>query len=245
MLKVSRISKSPHSGKRVSETLAEQLTLNVRLRDEATFDSFHCVREVRPAVNALQARTENLLYLYGPTDSGRSHLLQAACHYEPGLALYLPLSDLRPCAPADVLEGAESASLVCLDDVDAVIGSADWEEALFHLMNRALHSHTRLVFSAGCAPRQLGVVLPDLLSRLSWSVVFALPETDDEQLRALLLLRASQRGIQLSEPAVEYIMRRCERRSSAVMALLERLDKMSLAQGRHLTRDFVAEVMNG
>lgn len=228
--------------KQVARAQPEQLTLNVGLRDEATFTTFLADSKLQPLLIALQNQQERLVYLYGASGTGRSHLLQAACHQEPG-SLYFPLAELHHFSPQQVLEQVEQAALVCLDDIDCIAGHPAWEEAFFHLINRCLLSETRLVFSAQVAPRQLSVNLKDLRSRLSGAVVFALPVLSDEQLRELLQLRVHLRGMKINARAVDYIFRRTQRSTNALIQVVDVLDELSLVRGRELTREFVQEVL--
>ena len=71
----------------------------------------------------------------GPVRSGKTHLLNGAClaARDGGrTAFYLALRRLDANDTAS-LQGLETTDLVCIDDLDAVAGSAPWEEALFHL----------------------------------------------------------------------------------------------------------------
>jgi DnaA family protein len=60
----------------------------------------------------------------------------------------------------------------CLDDLQAIAGKADWEEALFHLFNRLRDSGRRLLIAASTSPRELPVKLADLKSRLTLALIF-------------------------------------------------------------------------
>ena len=66
-----------------SHSLKHQLSLEVRLRDDATLDNFLALPKVQPLVGALQNQLdpsgESVIYLYGPAGTGKSHLLQASC----------------------------------------------------------------------------------------------------------------------------------------------------------------------
>ena len=127
---------------------------------------------------------------------GRSHLLQAAClrfEQRGEAAVYLPLAEVAEYGP-ELLDGLDQSELVCLDDLDAVAGRADWEEALFHLFNRLRDSGRRLLLAATASPRELPVQLPDLQSRLTLALVFQLHALSDEDKLRALQLRASRRG---------------------------------------------------
>ena len=53
------------------------------------------------------------------------------------------------------MQGIETLDLVCLDDVDRVLGRADWELALFNLYNRARQCGCALLVAGNAAPRPL------------------------------------------------------------------------------------------
>jgi DnaA family protein len=233
--------------KRPRVTEARQLPLPVALRDDATVENFRFADQqqalrdilVNPASDA-----GGLVYLWGAVDSGRTHLLQAACqNWPPGDALYLPLTELRGLPPAEVLAGVEQLRLVSLDDIQAVVGDAAWEEALFHCHNRAQATGCRLWISGDCPPMRLPVRLADLASRLSAALVFQLQSPGDAEKAEILRYRAGRRGLEMSVEVTDYILRRAPRSLSELLALLERLDGESLASQRALTIPFVRSSM--
>lgn len=228
-----------------------QLSLGVKLRDEATFANFFSGPNgaVVAAVQALAepegVTDENVIYLWGALGSGRSHLLQAACHHvaqQNGLAMYLPLDQVLVHGP-DVLQGMEEFDLLCLDQVDAVAGNEAWEEGLFHLYNRLRERQGRLLVSSDAAPRSTPFVLPDLASRLGWGVVYQLQMLDDEGKQDMLKLRAELRGLHLPDEVARYILSRGARGMVELFAALEQLDQASLQAQHRLTIPFVKRVM--
>ncbi|MDH3991994.1 MAG: DnaA regulatory inactivator Hda [Gammaproteobacteria bacterium] len=229
------------------DTRQHQLALEVQLRDDATLENFLAAPAVQPLVLALQqqiaAQGEPIIYLYGPGGTGKSHLLQAACHLAGSGALYLPLAELVEYGPEDVLQGVETLELVCLDDVHAVLGKDDWELALFDLCNRARQWGCRLLVAADAAPRALAVALADLRSRLSWGIVYQLPQADDDAKDAILRFRAARRGLTLSAEVSAYIVSRAPRSLESLLALLDTLDKASLAEQRALSIPFVKQTL--
>ena len=224
-----------------------QLALEVRLRDEATFDNFLASRTTRPLVDALQRQSgeagEAIIFIYGPGGCGKSHLLQAACQGAGGRALYLPLAELRHCPADELLQGVESRDLVCLDDVHRVLGDESWEEALFHLCNRAREQGCRLLVAADAAPRALALKLEDLRSRLGWGIVYQLTRPGDEEKAAILRFRAARRGLTLSAEVAAFIVSRAPRALDQLLDLLERLDRASLARQRALSIPFVKQIL--
>lgn len=222
----------------------QQLTLRIGLRDSATFANFLAGENAAP-LHLLQQESEPFVYLWGGVGSGRSHLLQAACHAETSRGdrpAYLPLAELAK-AGVDLLDGLEQMSLVCLDDLQAVAGDRAWEEGLFHLYNRVRDAGGRLLAAADASPAALGVGLADLRSRLGWGPVFQLQSLDDAGKLAALQLRARARGMELSEEVGAYLLRHCPRDMHALFELLERLDQASLTAQRRLTIPFVRDLI--
>jgi len=228
-----------------------QLPLGVRLRDDATFANYY------PGANAAALGyvermcetdadwAENLIYLWGAPGIGRSHLLQAAClrmEQFGGRAVYLPLDAVAMYGP-QLLDNLERCDLVCIDEVDLVAGHPTWEEALFHLFNRLRDAGRRLLLSASAPPREVPIKLPDLKSRLTLALVFQLHGLSDEDKLRALQLRASRRGLHLTDEVGRFILTRGSRSMNSLFELLEQLDHASLQAQRKLTIPFLKETL--
>jgi DnaA family protein len=221
-----------------------QLPLPVGLADEATFDNF-LARPGREAVLSAArgaAAAEPLSFLHGGAEGGKSHILQALCHQRAG-SVFLPLGDVAAFAPERVLADLEQASLIALDDAHAIAGRAEWEESLFHLVNRARQAGCPLWLAATRPPADLGVALPDLRSRLAGGLLWALPAPSEEDKLAILRFRAQRRGLQLGEAVARYLVTRGSRSLRDLLACLDRLDTASLQLQRPLTIPLVRSVM--
>jgi len=232
----------------MAEFQASQLSLSIGLRDDATFANFY-PGDNGYLLDALRALIggagEAFQYVYGPHDSGKSHLLQALCHQADAAGLrsvYLPLDELALLSP-DLLEGLEALDLVCIDDLNLVAGRAKWEIALFHCFNRLRDAGKILVISADAPPAKLGVKLPDLSSRLAWGITSALHKLDDEQKTAAFKLRARERGLELTDEVARYILHRSPRTLRELFDMLSVLDHASLMAQRKLTIPFVKETL--
>ncbi len=227
--------------------MSAQLSLSVALQDHATFANYYTETQ-NASLEHLRASAlgqgEQFLYCYGSLGVGRSHLLQACCHLaEDRAALYLALQSYHELSP-EIFEGLEHLDLICLDDIDCVLGQREWEEALFHLYNRLRDHGTRLIVSASIPPQQLTTVLPDLKSRLSWGLVLALHELNDEEKIRALQLRARKRGLELSDEAAHFLLNHCPRNMQDLFEALDKLDKASLIAQRKLTIPFIKTVIN-
>ncbi len=186
---------------------------------------------------------ESFVYIRGTPGSGRSHLLEAACHEarENGRpAIYL--AGLQTYEP-DILRDLEAIPLVCLDDVHLIAGAGDWELALFHLINGIRDKGNRLLVSADRAAGQLPVRLGDLRSRLLGAFSIETDRLSDEQKLAALQIRACNRGFEMSDEVGRYILGRTDRSMGNLIRLLQRLETETLAHQRKLTIPFVKRTL--
>jgi DnaA family protein len=228
-----------------------QLPLAVQLPDDETFASFYPGQNAQLITmlkNAAIGEGVPLVYFWGWKGTGRSHLLHATCaevnSSRHQTAVYIPLDRYEQYQP-DILDGMERMPLLCLDNLDAIAGKRQWEEALFNLFNRWKDvSHGSLIMSANTVPRKLGLCLPDLASRLDWGVAYQLHELDDEGKLGALQLRAALRGFKLPVDAGRFLLNRLSRDMRTLLTALDKLDNASLHAQRKLTIPFIKEVMD-
>lgn len=235
----------------MEQMLGGQMSLGLALRDEAQFDNFITGREAQAWLELLAdcRRWQDPIFLVTPAGFGCSHLLQASCHsaQQQGLAVqYLALADLFSIEglPAEeVFEGLEQLDLLVLDDVHLLAQLPLWQEALFHLYNRISASHCQLLMGSHQLASQLDLGLKDLQSRLTWGLSLNFPNLSDSELIELLIMRATGRGMLLSQEVANFIVSRAERSPQALMQLLDRLDRASLLDQRRLTIPFVKDYL--
>ncbi|WP_430391145.1 DnaA regulatory inactivator Hda [Dyella sp. 20L07] len=180
------------------------------------------------------------LYLCGPTGSGKSHLLMAACQAAIGggrTVQYLPLASMGDKAAA--IRGVAGSEFLALDDLGAIAGNREAEHAMFDVYNRAKAEGATLLFAADALPTQLGLSLPDLRSRLGACQQALLKPLDDAERRAVLRQQASSRGIELDDTVLDWLFNRYARDLGALLDLLDRLDQASLAAQRRITVPFL------
>ncbi len=223
-----------------------QLTLQLQLRDDAKFSNFlpGANQSLLTSLNQLVVGQGESIYLWGSLGVGRSHLLQACCHAASEKdvpVIYLSLADVH--IKPKMLEGMEKLVMVCLDDINAVVGDAKWEEALFHFYNKAREGNTRLLIAGDDMPQRLPIKLADLRSRLTALLSFQVAGLNDEQKILALQLRAKNRGLQLPKEVGTYLINRYPRDMAALFSVLEALDQASLVAKRRLTIPFVKLVL--
>ena len=195
-----------------------QLPLEISPRPEPSFENFLAGAngEALAAVRALAEGTlrEAIVYLWGPPGSGRSHLLRAAARANP--------------------------SLVVADDVEALDPQA--QQALFNAVNAARDGRGAVLAAGGSPPARLAL-REDVRTRLAWGLVYQLAPLADADKAQHLKAAAARRGLALPDEVVAFLMSRLPRDLDSLNALLDRLDRHSLARRRPLTVPLVKEVL--
>lgn len=172
--------------------------------------------EALAAVRALAdgSSREAIVYLWGETGSGRTHLLRAAARANPGLLV--------------------------ADDVQAL--DADAQQALFVAINRARDGQAAVLASGDAPPARLAL-RDDLRSRLGWGLVYQLKTLSDADKLAHLNAEARRRGMPLSPEVADYLLARVPRDLSTLNDIFDRLDRYALARQRPLTIPLVREAL--
>lgn len=225
-----------------------QLPLGIRVPDRAVFASFLAGRDAQ-AVEHLkslaQGTAAGAAWICGPSGVGKTHLLQATCVLasERLRAGYLPLRELGPLG-SGALEGLTELDCLCLDDLDAVAGSAEWERALFGLHREMEEREGRVVAAAQAPPTLIEWALKDLGSRWAASAVFQLRSLEESELTHALQLRARARGLELPDDTARWLQRRFPRDMRTLYDLLDTLDEAALVARRRLTVPFIRSVLS-
>ena len=229
--------------------MSAQLPLALRWPAHQRFESFHAgpnASVVETLRSAARAPGAPWMFLSAAPGSGRSHLLLATCALasaEGRSAQYLPLSTLSsPRAAA--IRGFGGSALIAVDDVDSIAGDADAEHALFDLYNRCHAQGATMVFAANAAPAQLGLGLPDLVSRLGACTRLPLKPLDEVERREIVRARATARGIELDDSALDWLFTRRKRDLATLLDLLDRIDRASLAAQRRVTVPFLRTLLD-
>ena len=224
----------------------QQLALPIRLTAEQTFDAFHVSAENSVVVAAVQAMVqgrsdETQILLRGESGSGKTHLLNAACHAASDIGwriAYLPGENLNH---ADALLGVERCDLVCLDDVQRL--HTDTEEALFHAMNRCREANTRLLISCNAEAENLPIELADLVTRLHWGPTFQILGLEDASLHDALEQLFLARELTWNDDVVPYMLKRYPRDIAQLRRCVMKLDEASLQAQRRITIPFLKTVL--
>ena len=223
--------------------MTRQLVLELTPPPTPVFENFVPGRN-RAALETLRAvamgeSADEVIYVWGEPGSGRSHLLEAAVRAARAAGRAATL--VRAGEGIPPVAASNDAALVAVDEADALDAAA--QIAAFDLFN-TLRARRAAFVATGSAPPHRIAVLEDLRTRLASGLVFellALPEADK---RATLRTHAIARGMALGDDVVEYLLTRLRRDLGTQLAVLDALDRYSLAQKRAVTLPLVREALD-
>jgi DnaA family protein len=226
---------------------AGQLALPLSSNDKASFDNYwlgHNTELVAAIRSSVTVGEPKVLYFYGSSGAGKSHLLFAAMRLAKSEVIntsYLSLSDAY--VSANMLAVVDVEHVVCVDDIEEWAGDVDKERALFTLFEQIKHAGGQLIVSATQPPNSSDFVIKDLVSRLSSGLIYPLHELNDEQRFEALKMRAKVRGLSISDDAVRYLQSRSSRDTGELFEVLDRIDHASLVEQRRVTIPFLQNLL--
>lgn len=235
---------------------SRQLVLPLQLQEQSLFSNFV------PGANRMlldqlehfaRQHTEALIYIWGGNACGKTHLLSACCHAAnvAGVrSVYIDLA-VHVGGSLAVLDGIEHCELVVLDNLQAISNSNGlnqavqklWQQALYELMYTVRAAGGRMLVASDVSPLGLDIALPDLRTRLGWGPSWHVQSLTDSDRRAFLRQRALQKGMQLEDDVIDWVMKHHGRDTAALMSSVERLASESLQQRRKPNLSFTRSTL--
>lgn len=207
-----------------------------------SFDSFiHCEGNAAALKFALRiadpSDSECLLYLYGPTGSGKTHLL----HSIAGSSFpYVSLNE--PTSPEQLVSTFSSADGLIVDDLQNMPDDPDLRRALWQLFNEFHTSGRKIAMAGATPPRDLANLDDHLTSRLLWGLVARLDTSDDSSRRMIIKKVADDHQIRIPDDVIDFILVTTSREVSALITCFNQLYRFSMAEKRRITLPLAREV---
>ncbi|QQG35955.1 MAG: DNA replication protein [Micavibrio aeruginosavorus] len=219
----------------------EQLTLDLGHRPASGREDFLIADSNRDAVSWIDLWPDwpaPALILYGPAACGKTHL--AAVWSAQAQAVSINPDELcRESADALFARGRH----FLIDPVDPWIGDRDAETTLFHLYNLAKENERSLLLTMRVPPVRLTFAIPDLSSRLRAAPGVAIHAPDEMLLGAVLVKMFADRQIQIGEDILSYLLLRMERSFAAARDLVEKTDRLALAEKKPVSLSLIRHVL--
>ena len=216
-----------------------QIPIDFGFFNVKTFDNF-IIGNNKKLYNSLQnlIGSDELILIYGTKSSGKTHICEALCNeYLESVTFINNKPKLSGLAPRDFYE------LLVIDDFDQLSSSKQDEESLFALINNQILNKKPAVISSSKDVKDCGIHLKDLSSRLLSDKIFTISDLSDSDKLDMMILYCSQRGLEIPEKVLKYIMNNCSRDLYFLCALIKNLDIVSLSMRRKITIPFIKKVL--
>lgn len=219
-----------------------QLALPVQLSQEPAFETFFAGpnRDIVDALRDIALGRSPIpgAWLYGGAAAGKTHLLKAAVAAAGQRAAYASAA-----VESEDLAALLDAPLLALDDVESALGDEVRALTLLRLIDQRREFGRPLLLAGGVAPARLTDISPDLRSRLDAMALLGLKPLREDDRRELVRLQAQQRGLDLPEDVVAWLITRLRRDAGTLIAALEEIDRACLSAKRRPTLPLVQQTL--
>lgn len=186
-----------------------------------------------------QTWPQGRMLLIGPEGAGKTHMT-AFWAAENG-AHRIAAAALRPDA-VDVLT-PEGGALV-VEDADGAGRAAGAEQALFHLWNLCGPRDCLLLLTARTPPRDWGLRLPDLRSRMDAMPQVRLGPPDEALMAAVLVKLFADRQQVVPADLIDWLVLHMDRDLGLARRLVAAMDRAAMADKRPITRRIAADLLD-
>ena len=228
----------------------KQLIFPFQLNQKASFNNFFCSSDNRNLITRLSdivsSNDVHEIIISGEKSAGKSFLIQAICN-ELGLKdkkfAFVPMNKVINMS-IEIFQDLAYLDAICIDDLQLILSSEDWEKALFNLINECQQSCCSLIFSLGDTQSLDKVTkLPDLLSRIKRMEFMTLQAVQNDELRQALDFVSDKLEIKIEKAELDFLLKHQTRKFSLLVKNLLSLDQQAASLKRRITIPLIKETL--
>ncbi len=200
--------------------------------------------------------THNLLYIFGPAGSGKTHLLQALagflCSRHGFTSLpYISFRDIDDIyrgeypgeAVSKLAERFRNEPALLIDDIHLLPDNPHVRTELWQLFNDFYAAGKKIALTGLYPPKELPNLDGHLVSRLLWGLVARVDISDDDSLRMIMKKLAADRNVRLPAEVIDHLITNSRRELPTLIASLESIHRYSLATKRRINLRLAREAL--
>lgn len=198
----------------------------------------------------------NPLFLYGGVGLGKTHLMQAVgnfilTHQPNSKVLYVHserfvadmVKALQRNAMNDFKLYYRGADALLIDDIQFFAGKDRTQEEFFHTFNSLFDAQQQIVMTCDRYPKEIQGLEERLKSRFGWGLTVAIEPPELETRVAILISKAEQSHILLSQDVAFFIAKRVQSNVRELEGALKRVIANAHFTGQAITVEFARDAL--
>ena len=208
------------------------------------------------AIAESPAKAYNPLFIYGGVGLGKTHLMQASCHYisetNKDLKLFYTssesftnelISSIQNRTTAKFREKYRKVDVLLIDDIHFIAGKEATQEEFFHTFNALYDAHKQIVLSSDRSPKTIPGLEARLVSRFEWGLVTDVQLPDLETRIAILKKKAERNFITLPDDILYFIAERIKTNIRELEGALIKVIAYASLENKPISLGFVKDVL--
>ncbi|MCM8779633.1 MAG: chromosomal replication initiator protein DnaA [Candidatus Omnitrophica bacterium] len=234
----------------------------LKLNPRYTFENFivgpsnNMVHAASVSVARSPAKSYNPFFIYGGVGLGKTHLLQAICHYvrahNPNIKIaYIPAE----CFTNELINAIQHRStmqfrnkyrnldMLVLDDIHFIAGKESTQEEFFHTFNALYDAHRQIIISSDRPPKEISNLQERLVSRFAWGLIADVQPPDFETRVAILKKKIEHEPVKIPDEVIYFIAELIKTNIRELEGALIRVMAYSFLEEKTITLDLVKDVL--
>lgn len=237
---------------------------NIILNPRYTFENFivghsnKAAHAYSKAVAESPGKAYNPLFIYGGVGLGKTHLMQAVCHYVygnskgPSLKIcYLPserftnelIDAIQHRSTSRFREKYRNVDVLVIDDIHFIAGKESTQEEFFHTFNVLYDAHKQIIISSDRPPKEIANLQERLVSRFGWGLTTDIQPPDLETRVAILKKKVEREPVVVPDDVIFFIAQLIKTNIRELEGALIRTIAYALLEEKPVTLDLSKEVL--
>ncbi len=210
------------------------------------------------AVAQSPAKTYNPLFIYGGVGLGKTHLMQAVCHYiknkdQKNAKIYYTTSEKFTNELIDAIQHHSTAAfrqkyrnnvdVLVIDDIHFIAGKESTQEEFFHTFNTLYDAHKQIIISSDRPPKEIANLQDRLVSRFSWGLTTDIQPPDLETRVAILKKKIEREPVSVPDDVIFFIAGLIKTNIRELEGALVRTIAYSLLEEKTITLGLARDVL--